>query len=286
MNLIENTIYNIKSIIPDKLYLKLQYRHHFKKNLDLKNPITYNEKIQWLKLYDRRPEYITYVDKYEVRKFIKDSIGDDYLIPLIGVYDSVKEIDWNQLPDSFVLKCTHGSSCNIICRNKSELNIEQSKIKLENWMKKNWYWYGREWPYKDVIPRIICEEFLIQDDGEELRDYRFFCFKGEPRFITVDFSITDKKKTRRNLYDLSWNRMDAEISYPNENSYIVKKPERLEEMIRLSKIISTNIPHARIDFYYIRNKIYFGEITLYHQSGFGKIKPAEFDRIMGDWIEL
>ena len=286
MNLINNTLYNIKRIIPDTLYLKLQYRHHFSKNLDLKNPATYNEKIQWLKLNDRKPEYNTYVDKYEVRKHVSETIGDDYLIPLIGVYDSVEEINWSQLPNKFVLKCTHGSACNIICSNKSELEIEQSKLKLENWMNKNWYWYGREWPYKDLKPRIICEEFLVQDDGEELRDYRFFCFSGEPKFVTVDFSITDKKKTRRNLYDLNWNRMDAEISYPKENSFKVKKPEKLEEMIKLSKVLSSNIPHARVDFYFIKNKIYFGEITLYHQSGFGKIKPTEFDRKMGDWIEI
>ena len=231
MNILAQISDKIKQMIPDKIYLNLQYRHHLGKKLNLGKPETFNEKLQWLKLYDRKPEYTTYVDKYAVREYIKDTIGEEYLVPLIGAYESVEEIDWANLHDRFVLKCTHGSQCNIICSQKSALDIEDSKRKLKNWMKKNWYWYGREWPYKNVKPRIICEDYLVQDDGDELRDYRFFCFNGEPKFITVDFSITNKKKTRRNLYDLNWNRIDAEISYPKENNYIVEKPQKLKKWL-------------------------------------------------------
>lgn len=286
MNIVRRVFDKVKHMIPDKTYLKLQYKYHLGKKLNLGNPETFNEKLQWLKLNDRKPEYTMYVDKYAVREHIKNSIGEEYLIPLIGVYDSVEDIDWDRLPNRFVLKCTHGSQCNIICSQKSTLDIEDSKRKLKNWMKKNWYWYGREWPYKNVKPRIICEDYLVQDDGDELRDYRFFCFNGEPKFIAVDFSITNKKKTRRNLYDLNWNRIDAEISYPKENNYIVEKPQKLKKMVELSKKLASNLRHARIDFYYIEGKIFFGEITLYHQSGYGKIRPAEFDKKMGEWLKL
>ncbi|MFD2131650.1 ATP-grasp fold amidoligase family protein [Pseudogracilibacillus auburnensis] len=272
--------------LPDKYYLKLLYWGETGKKLNLVNPQTYNEKLQWLKLYNRKPEYTKYVDKYAVRSYIAEIIGDEYLIPLIGVYNSIDEIDWNSLPEKFVLKCTHGSSANIICTNKKELNIKDVKGKLNKWMKKNWYWFGREWPYKQVRPRIICEKFIEQNDGDELRDYRFFCFNGEPKFITVDFSITNKKKTRRNLYDLEWNLMDEEISYPKELGIKVKKPEKLCEMINLSKKLSANIPHLRVDFYYIKEKIIFGEMTFFHQSGMGQIRPTKFDNQIGEWLKL
>lgn len=286
MNLRKSVFNKIKIIVPDSIYLKFQYKHHFGKNLNLKEPRTFNEKIQWLKLHDRKSDYTKYVDKYEVRNYIKDSIGEEYLIPLLGVYNNVDEINWEELPNKFVLKCTHGSSCNIICTDKTKLDIKESKKQLNTWMKKNWYWYGREWPYKNAEPKIICEKFLEQKEGEELRDYRLFCFHGQPKMITVDFSITDKKKTRRNIYDLEWNSIDAEISYPKETSIDVKKPAQLDKIIELSKILSANFRHARIDFYIIEEKVYFGEITFYHQSGYGKISPPEFDKEMGDWLNI
>ncbi len=157
---------------------------------------------------------------------------------------------------------------------------------MRKWLCKNYYWQSREFVYKDIKPRILCEKFLIQNGEDELRDYRFFCFNGEPKFIAVDFSITDKKKTRRNLYDLKWNLMDAEISYPKETNIKVKKPEKLDEMIELSKRLSSGFPHARVDFYYIENEIIFGEITFFHQSGMGIISPENFEINMGNWLEL
>ena len=160
--MIKNIWQKIAPSIPDIPFLKLQYRYHLGQKLNLKNPKTFNEKIQWLKLYDKKPEYTTYVDKYAVREHIKEIIGEEYLIPLIGVYDSVDDIDWDRLPNKFVLKCTHGSSCNIICEDKSELDIETANRKLTKWMNRNWYWYGREWPYKNMKPRILCEEYLVE----------------------------------------------------------------------------------------------------------------------------
>lgn len=271
---------------PDYKYLKIKFKLRIGKKLDLENPQTFNEKLQWLKLYDRNPLYTQMVDKYEARKYISKTIGEEYLIPLIGVWSKFDEIDFTKLPDQFVLKCNHDSGGLIICRDKSKLDIEEAKKKINKCLKKNFYYLGREWPYKNIKPRIVCERFLSDDNIQELKDYRFFCFNGEPRLIAIDFSITDKSKTRRNLYDLEWNLIEGEISYPKELSKKVEKPKKLNEMIKLSRILAKDIPHVRIDFYYINEKIYFGEITFFHQSGLGKFQPEEFDDLLGGWIKL
>ncbi|MGO1469477.1 MAG: ATP-grasp fold amidoligase family protein [Tissierella sp.] len=284
MILLNKVIYNFKKIIPDKLYLKLQYRHHFNKKLNLKGPKNFNEKIQWLKLNDRKPEYVNYVDKYEVRKYIKDTIGDEYLIPLIGVYDSVEQIDWISLPDSFVLKCTHGSSSNIICKNKADLDIEAAKIMLNRWLSSNWFWYGREWPYKNVKPRIVCEKYMVDESNVELKDYKIFCFNGEPKLIQVDFNRFEHHQ--RNIYDINWDYIEASIKYPTNPDTIIKKPVKLDEMLEISKKLSAGIPHVRVDLYSIEESIYFGELTFHHGSGYEKIKPESLNNAMGEWIDL
>lgn len=270
----------------DQKLIRKRFRKNIGREPEFLNPIAFNDKLQWLKLNWYDEEAIKCADKHDVRKFVKERIGSQYLNELYCVYDSVDDIDIKSLPKSFVLKGTHGSGFNIICEDKKNVVWKSEFKKLHRTMKKNYYWENREWVYKNIKPRIICEKFLKQDDGDELRDYRFFCFNGEPKFITVDFSITDKKKTRRNLYDLQWNLLDAEISYPKETNIKVDKPNKLEEMITLSKKLSSGFPHARIDFYYIDNKTIFGEITFFHQSGMGKIKPLEFETKMGNWLEL
>lgn len=283
---LKKIINGLSCLLPDKLYLKMKFRYMMGESLNFKNPQTFNQKLQWLKLYNRNPLYTKLVDKYEVRKYIVETIGEEYLIPLIGVYDNIDEIDWSKLPNQFVLKCTHGSGANIICKDKSKLDIQKAEKRLKKWMRRNWYWYGREWPYKNVKPRIICEKFLQEADGEQIKDYRVFCFDGEPKFIAVDFDITNKKNTRRNLYDLDWNLLDYGISYPRELSIKVERPKRIDEMIKISKILAKDIPHVRIDFYCLDTKIYFGEMTFYHQAGYGRVYPKEFEREMGEWIKL
>jgi len=270
--------------LSDEQYLKLIYRAETGKKLDLENPKSFNEKLQWLKLYDRNPEYVKLVDKYEVRKYIAEKIGEEYLIPLIGVYNSVDEIDWNNLPQKFVLKCTHGSGCNIICKDKSELNINLAKKKLNKWMKKNWYWFGREWPYKYIKPRIICEKYMVDESGKELKDYKIFCFNGEPKVIQVDYNRFINHK--RNLYDLEWNYMPLSIKYPNDPNKIINKPQRLGEMLNIARILSKDYPHVRVDFYSINEKIYFGELTFYHGSGFEKFEPESYNYVFGSWLQL
>lgn len=272
--------------ISDERLVKKTFKRDLNRNVNLKNPLKYNDKLQWLKLNWQDDLATTCADKYEVREIIKQTIGEKYLNPLLAVYDSVDEIKIEELPNRFVLKGTHGSGFNIICHDKNKMDWNKEFKKMRRWLRKNYYIQNREPVYKNIKPRIICEEFLVQDDYEELRDYRFFCFNGEPKFITVDFSITDKKKTRRNLYTLDWDMMDAKISYDHEKNIILEKPVFLEEMISLSKKLSSNFPHARIDFYYINNKIIFGEITFFHQSGKGKISPEKFELQMGEWLKL
>lgn len=272
--------------ISDEKLIRKTFKRDLNREVNLQDPIKYNDKLQWLKLNWKDDFATMCADKYEVREYIKQNIGEKYLNPLIGVYDSVEEINIDDLPKKFVLKGTHGSGFNIICTDKDKMNWNKEFKKMRRWLRKNYYVQNREPVYKDIKPRIICEEFLVQDDYEELRDYRFFCFNGEPKFITVDFSITDKKKTRRNLYSLEWEMMEAKISYDHEKDIKLDKPAFLSEMIDLSKKLSAGFPHARIDFYYINNKIIFGEITFFHQSGKGKIAPEEFEIQMGEWLKL
>jgi len=273
----------IKQFIPDKIYLKMQYWYHFKKILNLNDPKTFNEKIQWLKLYDRKPEYTQLVDKYEVRKYIKETIGEEYLIPLIGVYDSVDDINWDNLPDKFVLKCTHGSQCNIICNDKTKLDIENSKKKLRKWMNRNWYWYGREWPYKNVKPRIICEKYMVDESGIELKDYKYFCFNGKPKimFVATDRGID----TRFDFYDMEFNHLPIMQHYKNAVKKIVK-PKAFDEMAKLASQLSKDIPHVRVDFYDINGKVFFGELTFSHFSGFVEFIPNEWDYRIGSMLKL
>lgn len=275
----------VSRILPDKAYLKLQYKLFLGEKLDFKNPQTFNEKLQWMKLNDRKPTYTSFVDKYAVREHVKNTIGEKHLIPLIGVYNKVDEIPWDTLPDKFVLKCTHGSGCNIICANKDLLDIKEAERQLRKWMNRNYFWHAREWPYKDVEPRIICEKYITDLDGEELKDYKIYCFQGEPKIIHVDMDKFNNH--RRNVYNLDWELLDATINYPNDTTVIIPKPANLNLLLSLSKsITSPDHPHVRTDFYTVGEKIYFGEMTFYNGAGFELITPDFLSVIMGDWIKL
>lgn len=208
---------NFLKLLPDETYLKFKYYFSIGEPLNINTPSTFNEKIQWLKLNDRRAEYVDYVDKYEVRKYISKEIGSEYLIPLIGVYNDVDEINWDKLPNRFVLKCTHGSGCNIICKDKTKLNINEAKDKLNKWMNKSWFWYGREWPYKNVKPKIICEEYMVDESGTELKDYKFMCFNGEVKCLFVCLNRDTENGLNVDFYDLNWNQMPFERHYPKSN---------------------------------------------------------------------
>lgn len=274
----------LRNCVPGEVYLKLLYQLRMNKKLDLKNPQTFNEKLQWLKLYHRKAEYTMMVDKYAVREYIVNTIGEEYLIPLLGVWDRFEEINFDQLPDQFVLKCTHDSGGLVICKDKTKLDIESAKRKITKSLRHNYYWFNREWPYKNVKPRIIAEKYMVDESGYELKDYKFFCFNGVPKLVQVDFDRF--KNHKRNIYDENWNFLDLQILYSNDVETIIRRPPKLDEMLNLAWKLSKDKPHARIDFYSIGDEVYFGEITFYHGSGMEPFDPVEWNDILGSWINL
>lgn len=273
----------VASFFSDKLYLKIKYRLIMRKKLNLKNPQTFNEKLQWLKLYDRNPEYTKMVDKYEVRKYIAETVGEEYLIPLLGVWDKFEDIDFDVLPDQFVLKCTHDSGGLVICKDKLKLDFDVAKKKIKKSLKRNYFWQSREWPYKNVNPKIIAEEYMVDESGTELKDYKIFCFNGEPKFL---FVATDRPyDTRFDFFDMEFNHLPFLNGHLNADREL-NRPDGLEKMIEIAKKLSKNMKQVRIDFYDINGKVYFGEITFFHWSGMVPFEPEEWDYKLGEHIKL
>lgn len=270
--------------MPDEEYLRRMFRLKVGYDLNLEDPKTFNEKLQWLKIHDRRPEYTTMVDKYAVKKWVADRIGEQYVIPLLGVWDHFDDIDFDALPDQFVLKCTHDSGGLVIVKDKSSMDKKSAKKKLERCLKRNYYWVGREWPYKNVKPRIIAEKYMEDESSTELKDYKVFNFDGEPKLIQVDYNRFAEHK--RNLYTLDWEYIRAAIQYPTDPTHKIDRPKCLEQMLQLARTLSTGIPHVRTDFYCIDDKVYFGELTFHHGSGCEKFAPESLGEKMGDWIKL
>lgn len=278
--------YEIKKLIPDRVYICMQYYKHFHKFPNLKNPKTFNEKLQWLKLNDRRPEYTKMVDKYEVRQYIAEKIGEDYLIPLYGVWDKAEDIEFDSLPDQFVLKCTHDSGSVVICKDKRYFNKTAAIEKLSKALKKNAFYYGREWPYKNVKARIIAEKYMEDTDTSELRDYKFFSFDGVAKAL---FIATDRQKegeeVKFDFYDMDFKHLDFKQGHPNAD-VSPAKPKTFDEMHQLVEKLSKGIPHLRVDFYEVNGKAYFGELTFSHFSGMVPFNPEEWDETFGSWIKL
>lgn len=279
-------INGLLNLLPDKTFLKLKYRMIFHKKLNLSEPKTYNEKLQWLKLYDRKPIYTTMVDKYAVKEYVAEKIGKEYIIKTIGVYDKFEEIDFEKLPNKFVMKCTHDSGGLVICRDKSKLDVEKAKKKIKKSLKRNYYLHGREWPYKDVKPRIIIEEYMEDKETQELRDYKFFCFDGEVKalFIATD-RANEKEETKFDFFDAEFKHLPFTNGHPNAKEE-PKKPEKFEEMKKLAAELSKGIPQVRVDFYEVNGKIYFGELTFSHWGGMKPFEPGEWDYTFGSWIKL
>ena len=271
-------------IIPDKIFLYIQFRYRTKCKLNLKNPISFNEKIQWLKLYDRKPEYTIMSDKYEVRNFIRDKIGEKYLIPLIDVYETFDDIKFDTLPEQFVIKCTHDSGSILFCRDKQSFNIKKARNYLSKALKTNYFYHGREWAYKNIKPRIIVEKYMVDESGTELKDYKLFCFNGEPKLIQVDFERFANHK--RNFYTPDWEYVNIINDCPPNPDIDFEKPLHLSLMLDLSVKLSVNIPLLRVDFYSIYDKILLGELTFYDGNGMNSYEPPEWNTILGQWLKL
>lgn len=281
-------------LIPDKPYLQLMYWLNMGKKLDLKNPKTFNEKLQWLKLYNHNPAYTVMVDKVKAKEYVAGIIGEEHIIPTLGVWDDPDDIDFDALPDQFVLKCNHNSGTGMcICRDKSKLDIEKVKAELRKGLKENYYMRWREWPYKNVPRKILAEKFM-QDMGgqaqsiskaqlEELNDYKIFCFNGEPKVL---FVASDRaNKVCFDYYDMQLHHLDLKQGGDNYKGE-VKLPQHFEEMKSLAAKISKDIPHVRTDFYEINDKVYFGELTFFDSTGMAKFTPEEWDEKLGKLIVL
>lgn len=269
-------------LIPDELYLKIHTKITFGYWPNLNEPKLFNEKIHWLKLHNRNPEYIKYVDKYEVKRIVSEKIGSQYIVPTLGIWNTFDEIDFSSLPNQFVLKCTHDSGSVVIVKNKNNFDKKSARKKIKKAMSHNYFWLGREWAYKNVKPRIIAEKFISDFESEDLKDYKFFCFDGKVKLIQVDYDRFIEHK--RNLYTPEWECIDAFIEYPSHPEIKIPKPDKLNQMISIAEKLSENIAFVRIDLYNPHDKIYFGEMTFYHEAGFGLIRPKEFELKLGEYI--
>ncbi|MBE6332441.1 MAG: glycosyl transferase [Bacteroidales bacterium] len=272
-------------LMSDEQYLTVLYRYAMGKEMNWKNPQTFNEKLQWLKVHNRKPEYTVMVDKYLVKKYVAEKIGEEYVIPSLGVWDRVEDIDFDALPDQFVLKCTHDSGGIVICKDKSKLDRQAAIEKLSKGLKSNYFLRNREWPYKNVKPRIIGEPYMC-DVNDELNDFKWFCFDGKPHvmFIATDrFNV--QEETKFDFYDMDFRHLPFTNGHPNATCQI-EKPQTFEKMKSLAEKLSAGIPHVRVDFYDVDGRIYFGELTFFHWSGLTPFSPEEWDYTLGSWIKL
>ena len=276
----------ILPLMSDELYLKLRFRLRMSKKLNLENPQTYNEKLQWLKLYYRKPEFSIMVDKAAAKDYVAKIIGEEHIIPTFGVYSRVEDINWDGLPQQFVVKCTHDSGGIVVCKDKSKLDIEAAKKKLTKGLKHTYYWKNREWPYKNVPRRLIVEQYMEDESGYELKDYKFFCFDGEPKAL---FIATDRgnrnEETKFDFFDMNFNHLPFTNGHPNATRTI-KKPVGFEKMKEITRKLSQGLPHVRVDLYDVNGHIYFGELTFFHWSGMMPFVPEEWDYKFGSWITL
>lgn len=270
--------------LPDKMSISLLFWAQLGYRLDWNNLRTFNEKIQWLKLYDRNPQYSMLVDKYAVREYVSAKIGQEYLIPCFGVWESAKQIDFSKLPDQFVLKCTHDQGSVRICKNTQSFDYKEAKNYLDNRCKRNAFFYGREWPYKNVTPRVMAEKYLIDENSSDLYDYKIHCFSGVPKIILV--CSERGKGLKEDWFDAEWKHLPIRRPTHENSGKMIEPPAKLNEMLWCAEKLSEGKAFSRIDFYFVNGNIYFGEITFYPTSGYTAFVPEEYDRILGDYIQL
>lgn len=275
-----------KENMSDEEFIKEKYKESMGKELDLVNPTTYNEKLQWLKINDRNPLYTKLVDKYAVREYVSEKVGEEYLIPIIGVWENFDDIDISKLPNQFVFKCNHDCGSIIICKDKKTFDFDEARTKLNRALKHNYFYVGREWPYKNVPPKIVAEKYMEDESDRELKDYKIFCFNGVAKFLFVASDRLDPKtETKFDFFDMEFKRLPIKHGHPNSIKKI-ERPENLEKMKEIAEKLSKDIPHVRVDLYNINGKIYFGEMTFYHWGGMMPFEPDEWDYKIGDLINL
>lgn len=274
----------IGKLIPDRAWIEIKYFLRFKKRCNLKNPQTFNEKLQWLKLYDQRDEHTIMVDKYAMKEYVTKIVGPGHVVPVLGVWDRVEDIDFESLPNCFVLKVTHDCGGLVICKDKKNLAIAAAKAKLSAALKSDYYIRYREWPYKNVRPRIFAEAYMEDESGVELKDYKVFNFNGVPYCIQVDFDrfVSHKK----NIYSTDWRYMELAYNFPTYPEHQIPRPEGLEKMLEIAAALSKEESFVRTDFYVVNGHVYVGEITFFPVSGYGRFFPEEYDLQFGSRIQL
>lgn len=268
----------------DEFFLRMEYFLGRKRLLHLDAPVRFNEKLQWLKLHCKKEEYTKLVDKYEVKSIVAGKIGEQYIIPTLGVWNKFDDIDFNKLPNQFVLKCTHDSGGLVICTDKARFDVSMARKKINKSLKRKYFFEHREYPYKNVPPRIIAEKYMADESGWQLKDYKVFCFNGEPKFIEVDYDRYIGHKL--NVYDLDWNFVDFYMTSPNDRDVHIERPRKLEEMVNLARILSKDDIFVRVDFYSINDKLYFGELTYHPGCGMIDFHPDEYDYKLGEMLHL
>ncbi len=274
-------------LFPDELYLKLLYRLMFRKRLDLDNPVTYCEKLQWLKLFYHRPEFTTMADKVKVKQLVKEKVGEQYVVPLLGVWDRPEDIEWDKLPEKFVLKTNHdgGSFGVVICRNKETFDRDKAVKRLKASLRRNSYLLGREWPYKNIERKVFAEQYIENGAAGELQEYKFFCFNGKVKLL---FTATDRQSAsgvRFDFFDEQFNHLDLKDEFPN-SEVPPSKPDTFDLMKGLAEKLSEGIPHVRIDLFEANGKIYFSEFTFFNGGGLVDFQPKKYDYILGQYIHL
>lgn len=268
--------------LPNKFYLSVLYRMRIGEKMNWKNPTTYNEKCQWMKLYHQRDLYTRLADKYAVKEYVSQLIGEEYVVPTYGCYDKFADIEFDKLPNTFVLKATHDSSGAVVCTDKSTFHMEEMRRKYNRLLKRNWYWHCCEWPYKNIKPRLLIDAYLNDDTGATLRDYKFMCFNGEPK---VMYCTVKDKYIYENFYDMNFQPMAISHGYDRHQPEF-EKPAAFEKMKELARILSAGIPFVRVDFFYVQGKIYFGEYTFYDWGGMKPFVDKKWDKLLGDWLQL
>lgn len=273
-------------LLSDKQFLTLTFRNRTGYRMDWNNPKTFAEKMQWLKLYNRNPEYTVMADKVKVKKWVAERIGQEYIIPTLGVWERADDVDFDTLPNKFVIKCNHNSGLGMyICKDRTKMDAENVRKELRKGLRQDYFKTSGEWPYKDIPRRIIAEQFIEDDGDKDLADYKFFCFDGKPKYCQV---IKDRStKETIDFYDMDW-KLQEFIGF-NENavnSKGVERPVNFDKMKEITASLSKGMPFARVDLYDVKGKIHFGEITFFAAAGFGKLRPDKYNRILGDMINL
>ena len=278
---------NAARISDDRKYIQWKYWLTFGEKCDLDNPKTFQEKLQWIKLNDRKPIYHQMVDKYDAKRFIAERVGEEYVIPTLGVWDRFDEVDFDSLPNQFIIKNTHDSGTYFICKDKSKLDIKEVRKRLLiDSRKEDYYVFSREWPYKGLKHRIIAEPLLNDKRSKYLTDYKFFTFNGEPRFFYVTSNRGREGGLKEDFFNLDGELLDInQYGYCN-NNVTPELPKKISEMIDISRILSRDTYHLRVDFYEVDDRVYCGELTFFDGGGFSPFTPSKYDRILGDWIKL